>query len=568
VGNKVYAFLASIPLYFFIFRLLIPFLSLPFYIIPPRLVCNIFLLLYTPIWFFVLEFRLVDLSLYKYKVYKPKRLKGNRLNKDEHIFPALDTMITPTWFISNFMYNWSLILIAMWIYKNKPKPVNLDDSISETASSRTSFDYESGASTPTIERFYTHRKLSEHNGSLTAGLHVDRSLSYQRVPFREYGHTDENTLPPLAATLLPVMNRDRSPLRPFFRKQPSLSVVKPIMERHFGAGSNHITSTEQTSPQLETSHIQEKGSDDSDEDSEDKRQYASATKPLPPLLVEIPGLSINELSPEPSPLDIKGKLVSLDDKIRLFGGRSPSMRPRNSPGMQATIDFRHDSTDGYEEPFPDTRYMSRSIDLSHLSYSPVVGAAATKEQQQNGHLNPKEFWKSKGSIHSKNSIVLMKRAMTNFPITPIMMLESEGGANVQVNARHTLYPFDSKLRLHRASTFSSYGVSSDYTRNRLTSFFMSMPPEYPLAHDAETGLALYSYKEIVRRNYCKEFSGIDPKSLERYLTDEEFLNVFTMSKVCFLELQSACFSLILVVAAYRKNSDCYLFGVKLQSRKP
>jgi hypothetical protein len=222
------------------------------------------------------------------------------------------------------------------------------------------------------------------------------------------------------------------------------------------------------------------------------------------------------------------KIRKIDDKIRLFGGRTPSIRPRNSPGSQSTIDFRQipGSTDEDDEAFG-TRCTSRSVDLTPDDMT------LTKEQQL-GLLKAREFWKSKSSIQRQNSIVLSNRPIINFPVTPIRVIESE--TDMHVNA---LSPTNSdqspqlidKLRQNRASTFSSYGISGDYSRNRLTSFFMSMPPEYPLDYEDSTGMALYSYKEIVRRNYCKDFSGIDAKNLERYLTDEEFLNVFTMTKV-------------------------------------
>lgn len=60
-----------------------------------------------------------------------------------------------------------------------------------------------------------------------------------------------------------------------------------------------------------------------------------------------------------------------------------------------------------------------------------------------------------------------------------------------------------------------------------------MVPEYPVGHDPITGQPYYSYKEIVRRNYCKDFNGLNPQHLELYLADEDFYIYFNMTKVSY-----------------------------------
>ena len=49
---------------------------------------------------------------------------------------------------------------------------------------------------------------------------------------------------------------------------------------------------------------------------------------------------------------------------------------------------------------------------------------------------------------------------------------------------------------------------------------------------------MYSYKELLRRQFFQDFSDIDRKKMEYYLTDKEFQNVFQMSKDEWYKLPS------------------------------
>lgn len=55
--------------------------------------------------------------------------------------------------------------------------------------------------------------------------------------------------------------------------------------------------------------------------------------------------------------------------------------------------------------------------------------------------------------------------------------------------------------------------------------FLALEPEPPVIEDQ------YTYKELVRRNYRKEYDDLVQSNLEQYLTDEEFMIVFGRTKV-------------------------------------
>ena len=55
--------------------------------------------------------------------------------------------------------------------------------------------------------------------------------------------------------------------------------------------------------------------------------------------------------------------------------------------------------------------------------------------------------------------------------------------------------------------------------------FLALEPEPPVIEDQ------YTYRELVRRNYRKEYDDLVQSNLEQYLTDEEFMIVFGRTKV-------------------------------------
>lgn len=55
--------------------------------------------------------------------------------------------------------------------------------------------------------------------------------------------------------------------------------------------------------------------------------------------------------------------------------------------------------------------------------------------------------------------------------------------------------------------------------------FLALEPEPPVIEDQ------YTYKELVRRNYRKEYDDLVQSNLEQYLTDEEFMIIFGRTKV-------------------------------------
>ncbi len=62
--------------------------------------------------------------------------------------------------------------------------------------------------------------------------------------------------------------------------------------------------------------------------------------------------------------------------------------------------------------------------------------------------------------------------------------------------------------------------------------YLHMSPEASLGSDPDTGRVLYSYQELVRRNYVKDYSGgVVQVELEEHLSESEFLVRFNMTKV-------------------------------------
>ena len=62
--------------------------------------------------------------------------------------------------------------------------------------------------------------------------------------------------------------------------------------------------------------------------------------------------------------------------------------------------------------------------------------------------------------------------------------------------------------------------------------FLSLQPEGPVKlADGLGGEEQYSFVELVRRNFTKEYLGLVQSDLEKYLSDEDFLKVFQKDKV-------------------------------------
>jgi hypothetical protein len=66
--------------------------------------------------------------------------------------------------------------------------------------------------------------------------------------------------------------------------------------------------------------------------------------------------------------------------------------------------------------------------------------------------------------------------------------------------------------------------------------YASSKEEGPIAVDETTGKNLYSYHELVRRNYVKSYGDVVQTELEEYLTDGEFYVRFNMGKEEFASL--------------------------------
>ena len=75
-----------------------------------------------------------------------------------------------------------------------------------------------------------------------------------------------------------------------------------------------------------------------------------------------------------------------------------------------------------------------------------------------------------------------------------------------------------------------YASALAYSLNMDRNAFIAMEPETSIEDDEE-GNPLYSYRELLRRQYTKMYLGLPIECLEKYLVDSEFNFHFGMNKV-------------------------------------
>jgi hypothetical protein len=80
----------------------------------------------------------------------------------------------------------------------------------------------------------------------------------------------------------------------------------------------------------------------------------------------------------------------------------------------------------------------------------------------------------------------------------------------------------------RSSTGNDVASRCAVVLNISKTEFLALEPEPPVIEDQ------YTYKELVRRNYRKEYDDLVQSNLEQYLTDEEFMIVFGRTKVAIV----------------------------------
>lgn len=79
--------------------------------------------------------------------------------------------------------------------------------------------------------------------------------------------------------------------------------------------------------------------------------------------------------------------------------------------------------------------------------------------------------------------------------------------------------------------FDEKAAPAAFSLNMDTNSFLQMQEEEPAGFDEVNQIPLYSFKELVRRNHCKQFNGLQHRELEKYLVDSEFQARFCMTKV-------------------------------------
>lgn len=93
-------------------------------------------------------------------------------------------------------------------------------------------------------------------------------------------------------------------------------------------------------------------------------------------------------------------------------------------------------------------------------------------------------------------------------------------------------PSNEKLKLPESSPHTPV-LEAPKTFDK--AYYQALPPEGPIGKDA-SGLLLFNYSELLRRNFCNELEGLNIYELERHLNNEDFDVIFGTSKVSNITL--------------------------------
>lgn len=80
-----------------------------------------------------------------------------------------------------------------------------------------------------------------------------------------------------------------------------------------------------------------------------------------------------------------------------------------------------------------------------------------------------------------------------------------------------------------APAYSDHASKCAFLVHMSKNDFLAMAPETAIPRG--DGQIYYSYRELIRRNFYKDYGELQQSELEKYLTDEEFPKVFQRSKV-------------------------------------
>lgn len=205
-----------------------PVLRLASAIIPTRILAHIFLLMYTPIWFFILDLGWVNVNVNKGKIYIPSKRKPT-----DSVFPRLDTMITPMWFVSNFLYNLTMLILMVRQTRRRRK-VTIDPLSAIEAKFQSSGSYHNVIQSIPLNAVATNLSVLVNNLDVISGIDDSPKFSEHlkfvqgdSTPFsgvREFDFEDPSQSP-TAKSMIPIIKREPSMKTfPIPRKKPSLKL--------------------------------------------------------------------------------------------------------------------------------------------------------------------------------------------------------------------------------------------------------------------------------------------------------------------------------------------------------
>jgi hypothetical protein len=168
-----------------------------------------------------------------------------------------------------------------------------------------------------------------------------------------------------------------------------------------------------------------------------------------------------------------------------------------------------------------TSYTDDNIDMKGSNYNDVVTPAKRPSYTSTQCTQPSS---TPGPVPKSSTPGPVPNALRR----PTSLFINQNNVNVNNNINNVItnnINNNNILLNTRSSTGNDVASRCAAVLNISKTEFLALEPEPPVIEDQ------YTYKELVRRNYRKEYDDLVQSNLEQYLTDEEFMIVFGRTKV-------------------------------------
>jgi len=168
-----------------------------------------------------------------------------------------------------------------------------------------------------------------------------------------------------------------------------------------------------------------------------------------------------------------------------------------------------------------TSYTDDNIDMKGSNYNDVVTPAKRPSYTSTQCTQPSS---TPGPVPKSSTPGPVPNALRR----PTSLFINQNNVNVNNNTNNVItnnINNNNILLNTRSSTGNDVASRCAAVLNISKTEFLALEPEPPVIEDQ------YTYKELVRRNYRKEYDDLVQSNLEQYLTDEEFMIVFGRTKV-------------------------------------